>query len=161
MLNLNASAQSNLMIAIRQAMRKTTTPGLNWWDILSIDAMINTGVALGWLLRTSTSQVEWTESGVKACDELIKLTGRYEIRCVANHWLVYDKEINFCVDRFGVIDGLGSLTEAEAIAVVRHLEANDEEILLSRMAIGKAKKAPSRAERKRANAEADNQATGE
>lgn len=42
-----------------------------WWLDEETNEIINEGVNMGWLLRPSTTQVEWTEAGVAAIKKAI------------------------------------------------------------------------------------------
>jgi len=47
---------------VSDAMRKTRDMTV-WWSDPSVNSVINAGVSKGWLRRSSTTQVEWTEEG--------------------------------------------------------------------------------------------------
>ena len=53
------------------AMNKTKGWGSCWWMDELTNAVIDEAVKLGWLLRPSTTQVEWTEKGVEAVKDFI------------------------------------------------------------------------------------------
>ena len=52
---------------------KTSFPVNLWYDDAEIVASIGIAVQNGWVLRTSITQVEWTEKGVAAAKEMKRL----------------------------------------------------------------------------------------
>lgn len=55
-----------LIILVQEAMERTKNWNTAWWLGKEINDIINEGVNMGWLLRPSTTQVEWTEKGMEA-----------------------------------------------------------------------------------------------
>lgn len=51
---------------VEVAMNKTKDFQTCWWHDSLICAVIDEAARLGWVLRTSVTQVEWTEKGVEA-----------------------------------------------------------------------------------------------
>lgn len=47
------------------AMRKTKDYSVLWYDDELIVAIIEEAIKLGWVLRTSHTQIEWTEKGAR------------------------------------------------------------------------------------------------
>lgn len=50
--------------AVVIAMKKTTGWESCWWDDELIQAVLRGAADMGWVLRTSHTQVEWTQKGI-------------------------------------------------------------------------------------------------
>ena len=69
------------ILAAMEATKWTPDRGC-WWTDLTVAMAINQGTKMGWLLRTSVTQVEWTQKGADAVadyvDEFNRLKGHLE-----------------------------------------------------------------------------------
>ncbi len=53
-----------MLIAVFEA---NTMPTCCWWNDPCANRLVNDAVRYGWIRRTSTTQIEWTESGADLC----------------------------------------------------------------------------------------------
>lgn len=53
------------------AMKKTKDYSFLWYEDELVCAIIEEAIKLGWLLRTSHTQVEWTEKGAQTYRESV------------------------------------------------------------------------------------------
>lgn len=89
--------------ALKHAMnatRKPYTPTNNylWWDDLVIVNVLLQAEKLGWVKRTSHTQVEWTQAGVDAVKEpepkkTFKVGEKVATRAICNHDTIFRGEV--------------------------------------------------------------------
>jgi hypothetical protein len=71
----NKSPSIALMVKAMDRTKWQQWPLRQWYDDPKVEKVINQGVALGWLRRPSTTQVEWTDKGVDEAKRKLGLFG--------------------------------------------------------------------------------------
>lgn len=61
-----SASQDYTIAEVVEAMSKTSESGSVWWTVPEIDNVLRYGAKQGWLIRMSTTQVQWSDAGIAA-----------------------------------------------------------------------------------------------
>ena len=87
---------NHFKIAVKEAMNKTRQP--LWYDDMLIVHVLKEAEKLGWVKRTSHTQIEWTQDGVDAVNEpepkkAFKEGEKVATRSICNHDSIFRGEV--------------------------------------------------------------------